>query len=104
MSLSKIPGFNGIRPTLKVALAMMVVCSAVAFAHAQVAYTGTTAAQNFGSVGIGAASSESLTFSISAGTTVGSVAVLTGGSTDLDFTQAAGTTCTAADYAAATNC
>ena len=74
-------------------------------ALAQVTYTGTTPSVNFGSQAIGSTSAaQSLSFNVSAGTTVGSVAVLTLGSPNLDFANAAGTTCTATTYSSATTC
>ncbi|MGD0630867.1 MAG: Ig-like domain-containing protein [Terracidiphilus sp.] len=74
-------------------------------AWAQVSYTGTAANQNFGSQAIGSPSAaKTLSFSVSAGTTVGSIAVVTKGAPNLDFANAAGSTCAAQDYSSATGC
>jgi len=73
-------------------------------AAGQVSYTGTAASQNFGSLLVGSAKTESLSFSVAAGTTVGSIGVVTQGAPNLDFANAAGTTCTATTYASAATC
>jgi sugar lactone lactonase YvrE len=82
--------------------AVLLLCAA---ASAQVSYTGTAAAQNFGSVAIGSTSAATtFSFSVAAGTTVGSIEVVTQGAPNLDFNGAAGRTCMAETYAAATTC
>jgi sugar lactone lactonase YvrE len=74
-------------------------------ALAQVAYTGSTAAQNFGSQAIGSTSAaQTFNFSIAAGTMVGSIGLVTQGAPNLDFTEATGGTCTATTYASITTC
>jgi sugar lactone lactonase YvrE len=74
-------------------------------ASAQVTYTGTTTAQNFGSQPIGTATeATTFSFSVAAGTTVGSIEVVTQGRTNLDFTSATGSTCTATTYVSASTC
>ncbi|WP_433971338.1 choice-of-anchor Q domain-containing protein [Tunturiibacter lichenicola] len=61
--------------------------------------------QNLGSQAVGStSSSQVLSASIAAGTTVGSIGVLSTGITGKDFANAAGSTCTASTYSAATNC
>jgi len=76
-----------------------------AAAWAQVSYTGTAASENFGSQAIGSTSAaRTLSFSVTAGTTVGSIAVVTQGAPNLDFANASGSTCTATTYATATTC
>jgi hypothetical protein len=58
-----------------------------------------------GSQAVGSSSAtQTLTFTIGAGTTVGGIAVVTQGAPNLDFTSAAGGTCTATTYPSATNC
>ena len=72
---------------------------------AQVTYTGTTVAQNFGSQPIGSASAATtFSFSVAAGTTVGSIEVVTQGAPNLDFTRATGSACAAATYTSAATC
>ena len=74
-------------------------------ALAQVIYTGSTVAQNFGSQAIGSTSTATaFSFSIAAGTTVGSIGVLTQGAPNLDFVNATGSTCTATTYSSTTTC
>jgi hypothetical protein len=76
-----------------------------AVALAQVTYTGTSAAQNFGSVAIGTPSAATtFSFSVAAGTAVGSITVVTQGVPNMDFNNAAGGTCTATEYASSTTC
>jgi hypothetical protein len=91
------------------ARALVVLLSAVlllpAATSAQVSYTGTATAQNFGSQAIGSSSAATtFSFSVAAGTTVGSIGVVTQGAPNLDFTSATGGTCTATTYASATSC
>src|SRR5580692_1082701 len=72
---------------------------------AQVSFTGTSANGNFASQAIGLPSrAQTLSFSVSAGTTVGSVAVVTTGIVNLDFANAARSTCTAKLYSSLTVC
>jgi hypothetical protein len=60
---------------------------------------------NFGLQAVGSPSGmQTLSFSISAGTTVGSIAVVTQGAENLDFNSAAGGTCTAKTYSSDTDC
>jgi sugar lactone lactonase YvrE len=92
---------HGFSP-LPAILAVVVSCAA---ASAQVSYTGTVAAQNFGSQAVGSASAATtLIFSIAADTIVGSMAVVTQGAPNLDFAKATGTSCAAQQYASATTC
>jgi sugar lactone lactonase YvrE len=73
--------------------------------RAQVSFTGTSASGNFASQAIGLPSAtQTLSFSVSSGTTVGSVAVVTTGVVNLDFASAAGSSCTAKLYSSATSC
>jgi sugar lactone lactonase YvrE len=76
-----------------------------AMARAQVSFTGASPSVNFGSQAIGTPSAaQTLSFSVSSGTTVGSIGVLTQGAANLDFANAAGSTCTATTYSTAANC
>jgi sugar lactone lactonase YvrE len=73
--------------------------------HAQVSFTGTSATQNFGSQPIGSqGTTQSLSFSIQAGTTVGSIAVVTTGLANLDFANSESSTCVVQAYTAAATC
>jgi sugar lactone lactonase YvrE len=72
---------------------------------AQVSFTAASASGNFASQAIGLPSAtQTLSFSVSSGTTVGSVAVVTTGIVNLDFANAAGSSCTAKLYSSATAC
>ncbi|MGA2847491.1 MAG: choice-of-anchor Q domain-containing protein [Terracidiphilus sp.] len=70
-----------------------------------VTYSGSTATQNFGTVGVATASSPvSLSFSVGGGATVGSIEVVTQGAPNLDFTNAGTGTCTDRTYSSTTSC
>jgi len=72
---------------------------------ANVSYTGTAASRNFGAEAVGSQGApHTLSFSISANTTVGSIAVLTLGTPNLDFASEAASTCSAQEYAQNTQC
>jgi sugar lactone lactonase YvrE len=72
---------------------------------AQVSLIGTSASGNFGAQAIGLPSAtQTLSISVTSGTTVGSVAVVTTGIANLDFANATGTTCTAKLYSSTTAC
>jgi hypothetical protein len=75
-----------------------------AAALAQVTYTGTAANQNFGSANVGTPKTQTLSFSVAAGTTVGSIAYLTQGAPGLDFAGTTGSACTAKTYTSAATC
>lgn len=76
-----------------------------ATAWAQVSFTGSATAGNFGAQAIGSPSAPvTLNFTVSSGTTVGSVGVVTTGIANLDFANAAGSTCTAKVYSSTTAC
>ena len=59
---------------------------------------------NFGSEPVGSSTTQTLPFTIPAGTTVGSIRVLTQGAPNLDFTQGTGSTCLPMTYSSTTNC
>ncbi len=73
--------------------------------RAQAIFTGIAANRSFGSQSIGTQSApRTLSFTVSANTTVGSIAVLTMGEPNLDFTSAAASTCSAQGNVPATQC
>jgi len=90
---------------LSVLMAVFAGLLAPVAARAQsVTYTGSAAAQNFGSVAVNSPSSVSLSFSVTGGTTVGSIEVVTKGAPNLDFTNDAGGNCTVETYNSTTAC
>ncbi|MGC2639389.1 MAG: choice-of-anchor D domain-containing protein, partial [Acidobacteriaceae bacterium] len=97
--------FRFVFTSLSIAGMILAGLTASAAAWAQASYTGTAAAQNFGSQAVGSTSAAAtLTFSIAAGTTVGSIAVVTTGIPNLDFTNSGGGTCATQNYTLPATC
>jgi sugar lactone lactonase YvrE len=88
-----------------VCASLALVISATVPAMAQVTFTGSQPSVNFGSQAIASpGAAQTLSFSISAGTTVGSIGIFTQGSAGLDFADAGSSTCTATTYSMPTSC
>jgi sugar lactone lactonase YvrE len=107
--MTKLDFIHAKMPCLRVALSLLLLIPAcpllLATVGAQVSFTGTAASRTFGAQAIGPQTVvQTLSFSISANTTVGSIAVLTLGAANLDFTNAAASTCSSQSYAQATQC